>query len=244
MTVDDLLAVKSVSDPQVSPDGKLVAYVVSEIDRAANKANADVWLVPTTGGEPKKLTASSPASDNHPRWSPDGRSLAFASDRSGSIPGLDLADGRRRGPPAHEVAHRRLRADLVARRGTSSPSPPRSTRTLSPEETAKKLKAKAELKTKVRTYDHLMARHWSSWVEETRSHLFVCDARTGEAKDLTPKLEVNTPPGSVRGLGGVRVLARTGQVDRVHGGAGEGSRDLDEYGHLDGFGRRAASRRT
>src|SRR4051795_818608 len=63
MTIDDLLAVKAVSDPQVSPDGKLVAYVVSEIDRDANKSNSDIWLVPTAGGEPKRLT-SSPGADS------------------------------------------------------------------------------------------------------------------------------------------------------------------------------------
>jgi hypothetical protein len=46
MTVDDLLAVKTVGDPQISPDGKQVVYVVSEIDRATDKSNSDLWLVP------------------------------------------------------------------------------------------------------------------------------------------------------------------------------------------------------
>src|SRR4051812_21824702 len=50
MTIDDLLAVKAVSDPQVSPDGRWVAYVVSELDRATDKTNSDLWLVPLTGG--------------------------------------------------------------------------------------------------------------------------------------------------------------------------------------------------
>ena len=83
MTVDDLLAVKSVSDPQVSPDGKSVVYVVSEIDKAAGKSNSDLYLIPTSGGEPRRLTTS-PGPDNHPRWSPDGKSIAFVSARGGS----------------------------------------------------------------------------------------------------------------------------------------------------------------
>ena len=49
MTIDDLLAIKSVSDPQISPDGRLVVYVVSELDRATDKTNSSLWLVPTSG---------------------------------------------------------------------------------------------------------------------------------------------------------------------------------------------------
>ncbi len=52
LTIDDLLAVKGVSDPQVSPDGRWVVYVVSELDRATEKTNSDLWLVPLAGGEP------------------------------------------------------------------------------------------------------------------------------------------------------------------------------------------------
>ncbi len=52
MTVDDLLAVKGVSSPQISPDGSKVVYVVSEIDRDASKTNSSLWLVKPTEASP------------------------------------------------------------------------------------------------------------------------------------------------------------------------------------------------
>ena len=95
MTVDDLLAVKAVSDPQVSPDGKWVVYVVAELDRETGKTNSGLWLVPMAGGVPKRLTTA-PGTDNHPRWSPDGKTIAFTSSRGRLDPGLALAARRRR----------------------------------------------------------------------------------------------------------------------------------------------------
>ncbi len=52
ISIDDLLAIKSVSDAQISPDGQSVVYVVSELDRATDKTNSSLWLVATSGGAP------------------------------------------------------------------------------------------------------------------------------------------------------------------------------------------------
>ena len=79
-TSDDILALKAVSDPQVSPAGLWVAYVVSELNEEKNDYQSDVWLAPANGGEARRLTGSN-ANDDFPRWSPDGRTLAFLSER-------------------------------------------------------------------------------------------------------------------------------------------------------------------
>lgn len=192
MTIDDLLAVKGVSEPAFSPDGALVVYVVSELDRATDKTTSSLWLVPTAGGEPKRLTTTTGV-NNHPRFSPDGKSIAFVSNRGGTsqVWLLPLAGGE-----PHPLSKLPIdvsgpvwspQGDRLAVAAEVYPG-------LTAEETAAKDKEKEAGKSKARIYNRLMVRHWDAWDEGKRSHLFVIDAATGAARDLTPKLEVNTPP--------------------------------------------------
>ena len=192
MTVDDLLAVRSVSDPQVSPDGKLVVYVVSELDKATHKSNSDLYLIPAGGGEPKRLTTSA-GSDNHPRWMPDGKGIVFLSTRSGSSQAwlLPLDGGE-----ARQIT--RLPVDIsdpiVSPTGDHIAFSAKVFPGKSIEETVELDEARAKEKSKVQIYDKLMVRHWMEWDDHKRSHLFIADIATGKAKDLTPKFTSNVPP--------------------------------------------------
>ncbi|HEY6958542.1 MAG TPA: S9 family peptidase [Candidatus Limnocylindria bacterium] len=81
MTPEDLYEFRFLADAQISPDGARVAYVVREIDRANNGYRSGIWLIASAGGAPQRLT-SGPGQDALPRWSPDGSTLAFVSDRA------------------------------------------------------------------------------------------------------------------------------------------------------------------
>jgi dipeptidyl aminopeptidase/acylaminoacyl peptidase len=79
--LDDLARVRTVADPRVSPEGKWVAYVVGTVDAEKDKRDTDLWMVSWDGAQHVRLTASPESSERAPRWSPDGRYLAFLSSR-------------------------------------------------------------------------------------------------------------------------------------------------------------------
>ena len=78
--IDELFRLNAVSDPQISPEGDWIAYVITRQDLQEDESRSRVWIVPAGGGEPIAMTAGD-ASSTHPRWSPDGRYLAFLSAR-------------------------------------------------------------------------------------------------------------------------------------------------------------------
>lgn len=81
--LEDLLRIRNIVDARISPAGDRVAYVQSEIDLDKNATPSRIWLADTAGGAPLRLTAG-PGRDDTPRWAPDGKVLAFLSDRDGS----------------------------------------------------------------------------------------------------------------------------------------------------------------
>ena len=81
ITPEDYFAFEFLSDPNLSPDGKWVAYVVTTIDQRQNRRLSNIWLVPVDGSQPPRQLTNSPQSSNSPRWSPDGQYLAFLSSR-------------------------------------------------------------------------------------------------------------------------------------------------------------------
>ncbi len=76
LTPDDILSLKSVSDPQMSPNGDWIAYAVESLDFEADESSTQIYMVSSDGSEVVQLT-SGDYSASTPRWSPDGRYLGF-----------------------------------------------------------------------------------------------------------------------------------------------------------------------
>jgi dipeptidyl aminopeptidase/acylaminoacyl peptidase len=82
ITIDDLYNIQLIADPNISPDGSRIAYVVTTVDREKNGYRSNIWMVDAGGGPATRFTSGA-GKDSNPRWSPDGTMLAFLSDRSG-----------------------------------------------------------------------------------------------------------------------------------------------------------------
>lgn len=197
-TVDDLVRLKRLTDPQVSPDGRYVAFVLRETDMEANKGRTDVWLLDLTQKEapPRRLTQSE-ANDSSPRWAPDSHTLYFLSTRSGQsqVWRLSLLGGE-----AARVT------DYPLDIGTLKVSPTGNhiaiTMNVLPDCadlrcTKDKLASRAKSKATGQLYDHLFIRHWDTWSDGTRSHLFSArinaDGKADTPVDLSKSLDADVP---------------------------------------------------
>jgi dipeptidyl aminopeptidase/acylaminoacyl peptidase len=190
--LEDLFRSKRVGDSQISPDGRWVAYVVTEVDKPNNRTNSDVWVIPTSGGEPRQIT-SSPKHDRHPRWSPDGKLIAFESNRDGSYQIYTVSpsggEAKRVTSISTEATQPMWSPDGRLIAFVSSVFPEFSDRPYKESDALSKAKeAQRDTgKVKARTFTKLLYRHWDSWVEDKRQHLFVVPVDgSSDPRDLTP----------------------------------------------------------
>ncbi len=190
-----MISMHRVSDPQISPDGNWIVYSVATPDKEANQLVSDIWIVATSGGEPKQMTNG--GSDDRPRWSPDGRKIAFLSGRSGTkqIYWISVGGGEatRLTSLSGGAANELWSPDGKTIAFVSRVYPDCKDEACN----AKRDADKAKSKVKARIYTKLLYRHWTEWWDGKRSHLFVIAASGADARDLTPGADYDIPPFSL-----------------------------------------------
>jgi dipeptidyl aminopeptidase/acylaminoacyl peptidase len=202
ITFDDMIRLHRISEAHVSADGKWAAFTVSTPDMDANRGVSNIWVAPTTGGTAMQLTQS--GHDTSPVWSPDGKTLAFLSSRSGESQVYLLS---MEGGEAHALTHLSTGADVVkwSPEGktiafTSSVYPDCK----DAECNSKRDAEKEKIKVKAHVAEQLLYRHWTHWNEGKRAHLFVAAADgSGSPRDLTPGANYDVPPDERGGPGDI-----------------------------------------
>ncbi|HKV04614.1 MAG TPA: S9 family peptidase [Candidatus Acidoferrales bacterium] len=197
ITFRDMISMHRLSEPQISPDGKWVAYSVATPNLEANRLSRDIWIVPVAGGESRQLTHD--GSDERPRWSPDAKHVAFVSSRDGAAQVYSIpAEG---GEPVR-VTSLSTGADdeLWSPDGkwiafVSRVYPDCRDAACNAVRDAEKNKSQV----KAYVYEKLLYRHWNAWWDGKRSHLFVVAADGGAPRDLTPGADYDVPPFSLDG---------------------------------------------
>jgi dipeptidyl aminopeptidase/acylaminoacyl peptidase len=191
-SVHDMLAMDRISDPRPSPDGTWIAFTVRVTDLEANKGRTDVWLASSDGATVRRLTTHE-ANDWNARWMPDGRTLAFLSTRGGSAQVWKISIDGGEPQPVTTFALDVDNFDVV----------PGGARLLlgidvwpdakSLDESKKKDDETAKRKSSARVYGQLMVRHWDTWEDGKRAHLFAWELGAKEPVDLMRGMDVDAP---------------------------------------------------
>ncbi len=199
MKLDDLFAFKRVAAPQISPDGKAVAYQVTGVNLAENKTSTALWIAATDGKTPpKQLLDPNGKKDTAPHWSPDGKTILFESNRSGSQQLWTVAPEG--GEPKQITTISTGAGNAIwSPDGTriayvSAVYPEFSEKPFVESDKLNKEKDEAIAKSpvKAKVFKKLFYRHWDSYVEDKRQHLFVMTAQGqpslgfGVPHDATP----------------------------------------------------------
>jgi dipeptidyl aminopeptidase/acylaminoacyl peptidase len=192
LTWEDMFSMVRLADPQPSPDGKWILFARTEVNIEANKGNSDLAVISADGLTLRRLTFDA-ASDRNGRWSPDGSSVFFLSGRSGSsqLYRLALSGGEPEKLTDLPVDIDGFEFSPDGKRVLFWSSVFPDCRDLAC--TAKRLKEKEDSKVKAMVFDSLFIRHWDTWNDGRRNHLFVMGLEEKKPLDLTPGMNQDSP---------------------------------------------------
>ena len=183
-TFEDALALERVSDPRLAPDGEWVAYVVQGLDFDDERSTSAIFLAPFAGGPATALTTRE-ASNTHPRFSPDGRFLAFLSDRIEDTSQIYLLDRRGGEPRALSSLEGGVSAFAWSPDGSaialvSKDPEPKRVRSADDGKDAKEATKPPLVITRLQ-----FKRDGVGYLDERRSHLYILEVATGDTRQIT-----------------------------------------------------------
>jgi dipeptidyl aminopeptidase/acylaminoacyl peptidase len=194
MKIDDLISAIRISEPNLSSDGRQVAFVRTTTDLTSGRRNADIWIVAADGSSGPKPLIEGEKSETTPKWSPDGKRLAFFSTRDG-VPQIYVVNADGSGITQVTKLSAGVQGPLVfsgdgGRVAFVSDVYPEC----ADEACNKGKRDEAERNpVKARLLTRLLYRHWDEWRENVRHHVFVVNADGGDPRDLTPG-DFDSPP--------------------------------------------------
>ena len=180
MLPDDVYELTGVGDPRISPDGSRVAYVIATTDRESGEYRSAIWIVPLDGSEEPAHFTAGEKRDGSPRWSPDGRLLAFVSNR-----GDDKAQAQIYVIPGQGGEARKL-TDLKESVSDVTWSPDSTRIAFTSRVRDEAYEEEEDRKRRPRRFTRLLQKLDSvGWTGDRRKHIFVVDLEGGEPRQVT-----------------------------------------------------------
>ncbi len=203
-TFEDMMQLKRIGEPIVSPDGKWVGFSAVDVNLDENTQTPHLWIVPVSGGEARRLTPATGTGEDRIRFSPDGKRVLFEASRDGAsqiwVQDFDTSSGTLTGEPrkvttiSTEASGGLWSPDGKSILFVSSVYPDCNDDACNKQRDDEQAKSKV----KAKIFTQLMFRHWNHYFDGKYSHLFLVSADGGVARDLTPGAH-DVPPFSLGG---------------------------------------------